>query len=258
MANYDRELKLAVLIDADNVPYAAISEMMEEVGKYGMPTYKRIYGDFTSNRLQGWKDALNEHAITPMQQYSYTSGKNATDSALIIDAMDILYTGDVDGFFIVSSDSDFTKLATRLREKGKRVYGMGEKKTPKPFITACEKFIYIEVLRPQEPTNPGSKAGARPGKDAKDVKRSEPDPAAAITDKSLRKLVLSTIEDFADEQGWLPMAAFGNAILKKKPEFDARNYGFKRLSDLIKALPYVDVAERQTSSGNRHDFVRWK
>ncbi len=251
MATYDRELKLAVLIDADNVPYGAISEMMEEVGKYGMPTYKRIYGDFTSNRLQGWKDALNEHAITPMQQYSYTQGKNATDSALIIDAMDILYTGDVDGFFIVSSDSDFTKLATRLREKGKRVYGMGEKKTPKPFITACEKFIYIEVLRQDQPK-------AKPGKDAKDVKSAEPDPAAALTDKSLRKLVLSTIEDFADEQGWLPMAALGNSILKKKPEFDARNYGFKRLSDLVKALPYVDVQERQTSSGNKHDFVRWK
>lgn len=251
MANYDRELKLAVLIDADNVPYGAISEMMEEVAKYGFATYKRIYGDFTSNRLQGWKEVLNEHAITPMQQYSYTQGKNATDSALIIDAMDILYTGDVDGFFIVSSDSDFTKLATRLREKGKRVYGMGEKKTPKPFITACEKFIYIEVLRQDVPK-------AKPGKDAKDVKSTEPDPAAALTDKSLRKLILSTIEDFADEQGWLPMAALGNSILKKKPEFDARNYGFKRLSDLIKALPYVDVQERQTGSGNKHDFVRWK
>ena len=251
MANYDRDLKLAVLIDADNVPYGAISEMMEEVGKYGIATYKRIYGDFTSNRLQGWKDVLNEHAITPMQQYSYTQGKNATDSALIIDAMDILYTGDVDGFFIVSSDSDFTKLATRLREKGKRVYGMGEKKTPKPFITACEKFIYIEVLRQDQPK-------AKPGKDAKDTKSVEPDQAAAITDKSLRKLVLSTIEDFADEQGWLPMAALGNSILKKKPEFDARNYGFKRLSDLVKALPYVDVQERQTTSGNKHDFVRWK
>lgn len=249
MATYDRELKLAVLIDADNVPYAAIGEMMEEVTKYGLATYKRIYGDFTSNRLQGWKEVLNEHAITPMQQYSYTSGKNATDSALIIDAMDILYTGDVDGFFIVSSDSDFTKLATRLREKGKRVYGMGEKKTPKPFITACEKFIYIEVLRQQEPAK---------AKSGKETRSSEPDPAMALADKSLRKLVLGTIEDFADEQGWLPMAALGNAILKKKPEFDARNYGFKRLSDLIKALPYVDVQERQTGSGNKHDFVRWK
>ena len=257
MANYDRELRLAVLIDADNVPYGAISEMMEEVGKYGIATYKRIYGDFTSNRLQGWKEVLNEHAITPMQQYSYTQGKNATDSALIIDAMDILYTGDVDGFFIVSSDSDFTKLATRLREKGKRVYGMGEKKTPKPFITACEKFIYIEVLR-QEPASTGSKVGSKPGRGAKDAVSTEPDPTAALTDKSLRKLVLSTIEDFADEQGWLPMAALGNSILKKRPEFDARNYGFKRLSDLVKALPYVDVEERQTGSGNKHDFVRWK
>lgn len=247
MANHDRELRLAVLIDADNVPYGAIAEMMEEVGKYGMPTYKRIYGDFTSNRLQGWKEVLNEHAITPMQQYSYTQGKNATDSALIIDAMDILYTGDVDGFFIVSSDSDFTKLATRLREKGKRVYGMGEKKTPKPFITACEKFIFIEVLRQDLPKAKAGKEGA-----------AAPEQSAALTDKALRKLVLSTIEDFADEQGWLPMAALGNAILKKRPEFDARNYGFKRLSDLVKALPYVDVQERQTGSGNKHDFVRWK
>jgi len=251
MANYDPELKLAVLIDADNVPYGAIGEMMEEVGKYGTATYKRIYGDFTSNRLQGWKDVLNEHAITPMQQFSYTQGKNATDSALIIDAMDILYTGDVDGYFIVSSDSDFTKLATRLREKGKRVYGMGEKKTPKPFITACEKFIYIEVLRHESPK-------ARTGKETKEARGGEPEQAAVVADKSLRKLVLSTIEDFADEKGWLPMAALGNSILKKKPEFDARNYGFKRLSDLVKALPYVDVQERQTTSGNKNDFVRWK
>ena len=251
MPQNNKDLRLAVLIDADNVPYTAIKEMMDEVGKYGYPTFKRIYGDFTSTQLNGWKNVLNEHAISPMQQYSYTTGKNASDSALIIDAMDMLHTAGVDGFFIVSSDSDFTKLATRLREKGKRVYGMGEKKTPKPFITACEKFIYIEVLRHDQ-------AKSKPGKDARDVKSAEPDPTAALTDKSLRKLVLSTIEDFADEQGWLPMAALGNSILKKKPEFDARNYGFKRLSDLVKAVPYVDVQERQTTSGNKHDFVRWK
>ena len=147
MTNPDfKELRLAVLIDADNVPSTRIKEMMEEVSKYGTPTFKRIYGDWTNQMLSSWKRVLNEHAITPIQQFAYTSGKNATDAALIIDAMDILYTRRVDGFFLVSSDSDFTRLATRLREEGVRVFGMGEKKTPKAFIKACDKFIYIEIL----------------------------------------------------------------------------------------------------------------
>src|ERR1044072_3316775 len=140
------DLKLAVLIDADNVPYANVREMFEEIAKYGTPTFKRIYGDWTRPTVSGWKNVLLENAITPIQQYSYTSGKNSSDSALIIDAMDILYSGRVDGFCIVSSDSDFTRLATRLREAGMKVIGMGEKKTPEPFIAACDKFIYLEIL----------------------------------------------------------------------------------------------------------------
>src|ERR1700761_4857020 len=154
MIDTQNELKLAVLIDADNVPYANIKEMFEEIAKYGVPTFKRIYADWTKPRLAGWKHVLLENAITPIQQYSYTSGKNSSDSALIIDAMDILYTGKVDGFCIVSSDSDFTRLATRLREAGMKVIGMGQKKTLNPFITACDKFIYIEILKKEKPADP--------------------------------------------------------------------------------------------------------
>src|SRR3990170_1943605 len=152
------DLKLAVLIDADNIPYANVKGMMEEIAKYGTPTFKRIYGDWTKPTTAGWKGVLLENAITPIQQYSYTSGKNATDSAMIIDAMDILYTGRVDGFCIVSSDSDFTRLATRLREAGMKVIGIGEKKTPDPFITACDKFIYIEILSSEDVNTPDVKA----------------------------------------------------------------------------------------------------
>src|SRR6201985_1344569 len=158
-----KDLKLAVLIDADNVPYASVKEMMEEIAKYGTPTFKRIYGDWTKPTVAGWKSVLLENAITPIQQYSYTSGKNATDSAMIIDAMDILYTGKVDGFCIISSDSDFTRLATRLREAGMKVIGIGEKKTLIPFITACDKFIYIEILKSEEPISEGGRK-SRPSK----------------------------------------------------------------------------------------------
>ena len=152
------DLKLAVLIDADNIPYANVKGMMEEIAKYGTPTFKRIYGDWTRPTTTGWKGVLLQNAITPIQQYSYTSGKNATDSAMIIDAMDILYTGRVDGFCIVSSDSDFTRLATRLREAGMKVIGIGEKKTPEPFITACDKFIYIEILASEDAQTPDVRA----------------------------------------------------------------------------------------------------
>src|ERR1700741_1180449 len=159
------ELRFAVLIDADNVPYANVKGMMEEIAKYGTPTFKRIYGDWTKPTVSGWKGVLLENAITPIQQYSYTTGKNATDSAMIIDAMDILYSGKVDGFCIVSSDSHFTKLATRLREAGMKVFGFGEKKTPKPFISACDKFIYVEILKdevnPDEP-EPGKPSSTKP------------------------------------------------------------------------------------------------
>ena len=246
-ATKNNDLQLAVLIDADNVPSKAINEMMEEVSKYGKPTFKRIYGDFTSSQLQGWKDVLNEHAITPMQQYRYTVGKNASDSALIIDAMDMLHTAEVDGFFIVSSDSDFTKLATRLREGGKAVFGMGEKKTPMPFIKACEKFIYIEVLR-------GKPEPARGADKSRDPEKSKP---IETIDARLTRLLVSTVEDLADESGWVQMGRLGEGILKNRSDFDPRNFGFKRLTDLIASMPELKLEARETGQGNlRNYYVR--
>ncbi len=242
-----KELRLAVLIDADNVPSRSIKEMMEEMSKYGTPTFKRIYGDWTNTALSGWKQVLNEHAIVPVQQFSYTTGKNSTDSALIIDAMDILYTRRVDGFFIVSSDSDFTRLATRLREEGMRVFGMGERKTAAPFIKACEKFIYIEVLKPEPPA-------ARSTGKGRPVERPK-----VFRDAELEALVISTIEDMADDTGWVDMGGLGNGLLKKRSDFDPRNYGFKKLTDLIMAIHGVVVEARSTGQGNvKHYYLRLK
>ncbi|NCB09122.1 MAG: NYN domain-containing protein, partial [Bacteroidia bacterium] len=188
----ESDSKLAVLIDGDNIPSAYVKEMMEEIAKYGNPTIKRIYGDWTKPILSKWKNLLLENAITPIQQYGYTTGKNATDSAMIIDAMDILYSQKVDGFCIVSSDSDFTRLATRLREAGMKVYGIGEKKTPEPFIVACDKFIYIEILKKQ------SKESENAQVPDKQEKKMEVD---KITPKVI-KLISSTISDLADDDGW--------------------------------------------------------
>ncbi|TDE14616.1 NYN domain-containing protein [Dyadobacter psychrotolerans] len=249
-----RELKIAVLIDADNVPYANVKGMLEEVAIYGTPTFKRIYGDWTKPTLSGWKTVLLENAITPVQQYSYTSGKNSSDSALIIDAMDILYTGRVDGFCIVSSDSDFTRLATRLREAGMQVFGIGEKKTPAAFIAACNKFIYIEILKKE------TKADTP----AKETSKSTPAPKEDITpvakiDKGLVKLISESINDIADEDGWIFLGVLGNMILKKRPDFDPRNYGHKKLLDLIRSIKAVEVEERHTGKNNAsHFYVKTK
>src|SRR5687768_2616468 len=200
-----KDLRLAVLIDADNVPYSNIKGMLEEIAKYGNPTFKRIYADWTKPTVSGWKSVLLEHAITPIHQYSYTTGKNATDSAMIIDAMDILYSGRVDGFCIVSSDSDFTRLATRLREAGMKVFGIGEKKTPAPFIVACDKFIYIEILKNQSSEiEPGNAKG-------KPSKKNEVDKVTP----SVIKLIASTISDLADEDGWAFLGDVGNLLQKK-------------------------------------------
>jgi uncharacterized LabA/DUF88 family protein len=239
-----KELRLAVIIDADNVPYSNVKGMMEEIAKYGTPTFKRIYGDWTRPTTAGWKTVLLENAITPIQQYSYTVGKNATDSAMIIDAMDILYSGRVDGFCIVSSDSDFTRLATRLREAGMLVIGIGERKTPGPFITACDKFIYIEIL-----------GGDEIQPDAKSRKpKKEPAPQA---DKRVLKLIRSSINDIADESGWAFLGEVGTLILKKQPNFDPRNYGFKKLLHLMKSFDAIDVDERQTEQGSsKQIYVR--
>jgi len=235
-----KDLRLAVLIDADNVPHRLINGILEEIAKYGVPTFKRIYADWTKPHVAGWKTVLLDHAITPVQQYSYTTGKNSSDSALIIDAMDILYTGRVDGFCVVSSDSDFTRLATRLREAGMKVFGMGEQKTPSPFRAACDKFIYIEILEPPE-------AGTKQIKPS-DLRKKEK--VISKTDKNLINLVRSSINDIADENGWAFLGDLGNMLLKKRPDFDPRNYGFDKLLQLIRSLELFEIDERESGRRN--------
>ncbi|MBG7629471.1 MAG: NYN domain-containing protein [Bacteroidetes bacterium] len=241
-----KDTKLAVLIDGDNIPSKYIKEMMEEITKYGTPTIKRIYGDWTKPHLSKWKNILLENAITPIQQYGYTTGKNATDSAMIIDAMDILYSEKVNGFCLVSSDSDFTKLATRLREEGHVVYGIGEKKTPNPFIVACDKFIYLEILAlDEEESQDGKKHAKKPSIDK-------------ITPKVI-KFLRNSVEDAADEDGWAFMGDVGSLILKKQPNFDARNFGFEKLTPLFKSLPQFEIEQRdQTNARFKLIYVRNK
>lgn len=229
------DLRLAVLIDADNIPYGNVKGIMEEIARYGTPTFKRIYGDWTKPNLSGWKAVLLENAITPIQQYSYTTGKNSTDSAMIIDAMDILYSGRTDGFCIVSSDSDFTRLAIRLREAGMRVIGIGEKKTPNPFIVACDKFIYIEVISATL-----DKKAPKMGTELPVVQKSE-----------LIRIISIAINDLAeDENGWAFLGEVGNLILKKQPDFDPRNYGYLKLTPLIKNLGAFEIDERRSAKRN--------
>jgi uncharacterized LabA/DUF88 family protein len=254
MEDSTKDLKLAVLIDADNVPYANVKEMLEEIAKYGTPTFKRIYADWTKPTVSGWKNVLLENAITPIQQYSYSSGKNATDSALIIDAMDILYTGKVDGFCIVSSDSDFTRLATRLREAGMKVIGIGEKKTLNPFITACDKFIYIEILKPKTVIQ----AANQNKKISKNVTAQANEPLNKI-DPEIIKLFSDSITDLADDNGWAFLGELGNLMLKKKPDFDPRNYGYYKMLPLIKSMNRFEIDERDSGKGNiKHIYIRKK
>lgn len=248
-----QDTRLAVLIDADNVPYSNVRGMMEEIAKYGTPTFRRIYGDWTKPTVSGWKNVLLENAITPIQQYSYTSGKNSSDSALIIDAMDILYSGKVDGFCIVSSDSDFTRLALRLREAGMKVIGMGQKKTPNPFIVACDKFIYLEIIAEsddEEETSLTTKT-----KKGKPVQKKLVDKL----NKESIKLITATIDDLADENGWAFLGDVGNLILKKQPDFDPRNYGFQKLTPLIQSVTQFEIDKRETDkSGIRLVYIRNK
>jgi uncharacterized LabA/DUF88 family protein len=249
MANIDD--KLAVLIDADNVPYANVKEMLEEISKNGTPTIKRIYADWTKPNLSGWKHVLLENAITPIQQYAYTSGKNSSDSALIIDAMDILYSNKVNGFCIVSSDSDFTRLATRLREAGMIVIGFGEMKTPKPFISACDKFIYLEILKV---TNSKENEEIKPA--SKVIQNNKP---LRLVDVKTIKLIAESVNDLADENGWTFLGNLGSFILKKKPDFDPRNYGFMKLLPLIKSIGKFEIDERDTGLNNiRHIYIKLK
>lgn len=232
-------LNIAVLIDGDNIPSAHVKEMMEEVAKYGNPTIKRIYGDWTRPGLVKWKNLLLENAITPIQQYGYTKGKNATDSAMIIDAMDILYSSKVDGFCLVSSDSDFTRLATRLREAGMQVIGIGEKKTPNPFIVACDKFIYIEILQKQTE----EKVESLENKEGVDL----------ITKKEV-KLIAATINDLSDDDGWAFLGDVGSLLQKKQPNFDSRNYGFEKLTPMIKSMDDFEIDQRETPK-SRHKLI---
>ena len=227
--------RLAVLIDADNAQPLITEGLMAEVAKYGVASVKRIYGDWTTPSLSGWKSVLLEHSIQPVQQFRYTVGKNATDSAMIIDAMDLLYTKRFEGFCLVSSDSDFTRLASRIREEGLLVYGLGEKKTPKAFVSACDKFIFTEVLRSQENTELAVKP-----KTANQLKR----------DAKLVALLRSALEAASDEGGWAHLGAVGSNIAKQAPEFDPRNYGFSKLGELAVAIKLFDIDERVQSDGH--------
>ena len=254
------DLRLAVLIDADNAPRSALGDIMAEVAVYGTPTIKRIYGDWTTPNLASWKGPLLENAITPIQQYSYTTGKNATDSAMIIDAMDILYTGQVDGFVLVSSDSDFTRLAVRLREAGKKVYGMGERKTPNPFIVACDKFVYIEVIRAaaEEARAEEEKPKAQKPQKKKEAPVQPQEPEHRVP-RAVVKLIAESVDTIADEDGYAALGELGNLLVKKQPDFDPRNFGFSKLTQLVRYLPRFEVDVRQTSLPHvKHIYVRDK
>lgn len=238
--NTENQARLAVLIDADNSQPSIIAGLLDEIAAYGIASVKRIYGDWTDVQLKSWKNVLLEHGLHPMQQFAYTSGKNATDSAMIIDAMDLLYTKNFDGFCIVSSDSDFTRLASRIRESGIKVYGFGEQKTPKSFIGVCDKFIYTENLRrSQTSAVPTAKVKAKP-------------------DEKLIALIRNAIEDTTNEAGWSYLGAIGQNLLNKSPEFDPRNYGYKKLGDLIEGLEEFEFKTSDPLSGSQSIYVRVK
>ena len=271
-------LRLAVLIDGDNAPRDCLKSIMEEIAIYGTPMIKRIYGDWASHGLTSWKNTLLENAVTPKQQFAYTSGKNATDSAMIIDAMDILYTGKTDGFVLVSSDSDFTPLAIRLRESGMYVLGIGEEKTPKAFVQACDKFIRVEVIRdrykkPSETAKAAPKSSARKSASKAAEKAEKPEKAASAPKSSAKKqsaeekkppvpdeiinLIADSVADLADDDGYIDLSNLGNLIIKKQPDFDPRTYGFGKLSTMLKSLPRFEVQVRTTSDPNvRPIYIR--
>jgi hypothetical protein len=230
-----------VLIDADNAQASIVPQLLAEISKYGVTTVRRVYGDWTTPNLKGWKEALNANALQPIQQFSYTTGKNATDSSLIIDAMDLLHSGRVDGFCLVSSDSDFTRLATRIRESGLVVYGFGEQKTPKPFVAACDKFVYTEILRDD--------SGGTPAQ-----------PQRQVAVQPIKGLLRSAVAAAMRDDGWSPLSTVGSLISKTSPDFDARNYGFPKLGELVRAQPYLEVraAANGETAGNGPLYVRLK
>lgn len=230
--------KLAVLIDADNAPASIATELLTEISRYGTASVRRAYGDWTTPNLKSWKDVLHKLAIQPMQQFSYTVGKNSTDSALIIDAMDVLHSGGLDGFCLVSSDSDFTRLAQRIRESGLKVYGFGEKKTPQPFIAACDKFVFIEILRTQQ------------------TPAAEGEPAH----EKLQPMMRAAVDANARDNGWSALSSVGSFLVKNDPSFDPRNYGYQKLSELVRKQSYLEVKEVPATDGsaNVHVYVRYK
>jgi uncharacterized LabA/DUF88 family protein len=235
--------RLAVLIDSDNTTANVTTELLEEIAKYGTPTIKRAYGDWTTQQLVGWKEELLRHAIQPVQQFSYTRGKNSTDSALIIDAMDLLYAGNLEGFVIVSSDSDFTRLATRLRESGMTVYGLGRRNTPGPFVAACDRFIYLDLLsqEPQKPTQ----------QESKDDEPSPPLP-------NLKRILSTAISSTSKDDGWSNLGEVGSYLVKSHAAFDPRDYGHSKLGELVRAEPYVELKDVPGSSGPNQLWVRLK
>ena len=236
--------KLAVLIDADNTSHTIVEGLLAEIAKYGTANVKRIYGDWKRSHLDGWVKVLPKYAIQPIQQFAYTTGKNATDMAMVIDAMELLYTGNFDGFCIVSSDSDFTPLASRIRESGLTVYGFGEEKTPEAFVAACDKFIFTKLLRPED-------AEAKPAKrmSSKQLKQNT----------KLINLLRRTVDSASDDSDWAPLGAVGSTMAKQAPEFDSRNYGYAKLSGLIKATQLFDMEERPRGDGSHKDiYVREK
>lgn len=250
------EMRFAVLIDAENVPYCNIKGIMEEIAKYGTPTIKRIYADWTKPTVSGWKNVLLENAITPIQQYSYTSGKNSSDSAMIIDAMDILYSEKVEGFCIISSDSDFTRLVIRLREAGMKVFGIGERKTPSPFIAACDKFTYIEIISGASSHNNSNYENEHK---KEGVAEKEQKCGAVAIGKDIISLIAVSINDVEDENGWAFLGDVGNLINKKQPDFDPRNFGFYKLTHLIRKLKEFEIEERDTNNSKiKHIYVRNK
>ncbi|MBP6310180.1 MAG: NYN domain-containing protein, partial [Arenimonas sp.] len=246
----DGQRRLAVLIDADNAQASIIEGLLAEIARYGIASVKRIYGDWTSTHTAQWKKSLLKHSINPVQQFPYTTGKNATDSAMIIDAMDLMYTGRFDGFCIISSDSDFTRLAQRLREEGLMVFGFGEKKTPESFVAACDKFVYTEVLRPDASSKINaavSSTALKPSKKANvpKAKITEPEPASSADSSLPIELIRQAIEEESDENGWAHLGAVGSYLTKIRPDFDSRLYGFKKLSELFKkSKKYFAVEER--------------
>ncbi|WP_217475230.1 NYN domain-containing protein [Stutzerimonas stutzeri] len=264
-SNTRQQTHLAVLIDADNAPAAIVEGLFEEIAKYGVASVKRIYGDWTKPNLGSWKKVLLDYSIQPIQQFAYTSGKNATDSSLIIDAMDLLYTRRFDGFCLVSSDSDFTRLAARLREEGLTVYGFGEQKTPSPFVSACDKFIYTEILRAdapktsQEPPSNGDKASPAPTEKAEDDARPAERGGQVKAQKVPVDFIAKVLSDIADEEDdWVQLGLLGSNISKLRPAFDPRLYGFKKLSDLIKSQPKRFELETRgtTSTGGKALYAR--